>query len=126
MKKSILITIILSGALMVLAGIAGISKLQASTAMPLTTQNFSPSRYALAAAEINVANLQSPGIACTRKVLVRLDSVTGSTQILQLSIRGDNDPTVLSAVWAPASDSGEFQPYGGPQQGTALPNQMMP
>jgi hypothetical protein len=117
--------ICLAAVLLLLAAFSSISKLQASPVMPVSTQNFSPSRYAVAAAEINVANLQSPGIACTRKVLVRLDSVTGNTQILQLSIRGDNDPTVLSAVWAQASESGQFQPYGGPQQNTSLPNQIM-
>ena len=116
MKKRILITAISITIVMVLLGIAGITKLQASQTMPVTTQEFSPSRYALAAAEINVANLQGGGKACTRKVLVRMDSVTGKAQILQMSVRGDGDPTVLSAVWASTSDSGPFQLFGGQQQ----------
>ena len=127
MEKSVFVpAAALAAVMLLLAGIACVNKLQASPAMPVSTQSFSPSRYALAAAEINVANLQSPGIACTRKVLVRLDSVSGKVQILQLSVRGDNDPTVLSAVWASASDNGTFQPFGTPQQGGVTPNQMFP
>lgn len=125
-KKVFVSAAALAAVMLLLAGAAGFFKLQASPAMPVSTQSFSPARYALAAAEINVANLQSPGIACTRKVLVRLDSVSGKVQILQLSVRGDNDPTVLSAVWAAAAESGGFQPFGQPQQGGALPNQMFP
>ena len=127
MKRSVFVSAAALAALMLLfAGAAGFCKLQASPPMPVSTQSFSPSRYAVAAAEINVANLQSPGTACLRKVLVRLDSVSGKVQILQLSVRGDNDPTVLSAVWAPASESGQFQPFGAPQQDGAMPNQMFP
>lgn len=116
MKKRILIAAVSIAIVLVLLGITGITKLQASQTMPVTTQGFTPARYALAAAEINVANLQGGGRACTRKVLIRMDSVTGKAQILQMSVRGDGDPTVLSAVWAPTEDSGPFQLFGAQQQ----------
>ena len=116
MKKRIFIAAVSFVIVTILLGIAGITKLHASQPMQVNTQEYSPSRDALAAADITVANLQGGGRACTRKVLVRIDSVTGNTQILQMSIRGDGDPTVLAAVWAPTADSGEFQLFGGPQQ----------
>ena len=86
----------------------------ADDTMPVSTQNFSPSRFALAAAEINIANPQSPGIKTTQKALFRIDSVTGEVSVLQMSIRGNNDPTVQSAVWAKISSTGNFYPYGNP------------
>ena len=113
--------------MLIMAAVMNVTKLAASDSsptFPVSTQNFSPARYAVAAAEINVAVLQSSGLPCVRKVLVRLDSVTGKLHVLQMSIRGDNDPTVMSAVWTPASETGYFQPYGAPTQQNVLPNQL--
>ncbi|MBQ7395758.1 MAG: hypothetical protein IJW08_04385 [Lentisphaeria bacterium] len=110
--------------LLLMTAIMHFTKLQASPALPVSTQSFSPARYAIAAADINVANLQSPGLAKSRKIIVRLDSVTGKLHILQLTIRGDNDPTVLSAVWAPVTEAGTFSPFGASQAPDIMPNQL--
>ena len=100
--------------LLLLNAVIALYPADADNTMPVTTQSFSPARFALAAAEINVANPQSPGIQVTQKTLFRIDSVTGEVSILQMSVRGNNDPTVQSAVWARVSSSGTFFPYGNP------------
>lgn len=100
--------------LLLLSAVAALYPADADDVMPVTTQNFSPARFALAAAEINIANPQSPGISTTQKALFRIDSVTGEVSVLQMAVRGNNDPTIQSAVWAKISPSGTFYPYGNP------------
>ena len=67
------------------------------------TQQFTPARYVIVAAEVNVALIQNDadGGAGTRKVLLKMDTVTGEVWILQLGIFGGNDPRVTSASWCP-------------------------
>ena len=65
-----------------------------------STQNFSPSRYALMSAEINVAS-QQPGLSYTRKVIMRTDTATGQCWILELTVPGANDFKVVQANWKP-------------------------
>ncbi len=77
------------------------------------SQTFSPSRYALVEGEVNVGILQNPGAAGNvQKALFRVDTVSGQVWVLQLSVVAFNDPTVTSAVWAPVSNSGTYQPVG--------------
>ena len=117
MGKNILLTAAVIAAILITLNLAAnFTKLNASPTFPASTQKFSPSRYAIAAAEINVAVLQGSGTSNTRKVLVRLDSVTGKLHILQMSVSGDNNPAVLSAVWTAAAENGTFSPFGPPQQ----------
>ena len=115
-KNIFLPAAVIAAAMLTLTAVMHVTKLNASPTLPVNTQNYTPSRYAIAAAEINVAVLQSSGSSNVRKVLVRLDSVTGKLHILQMSVRGDNNPQVLSAVWTSASESGSFQPFGGENQ----------
>ena len=78
----------------------------AFAAMPASaadTQGFTPARYVIVAAEVNVALIQNDvnGGAGTRKVLLRMDTQTGEVWILQLGIFGGNDPRVTAASWCP-------------------------
>jgi hypothetical protein len=100
--------------LLLLSAASALYPADADDTMPVTTQNFSPARFALAAAEINIANPQSPGVSTTQKALFRIDSVTGEVSVLQMAVRGNNDPTIQSAVWAQISPSGTFYPFGNP------------
>ena len=67
------------------------------------TQTFTPARYVIVAAEVDVALIQNdanvPG--GPRKILLRMDTVTGEVWILQLGIFGGNDPRVTAASWCP-------------------------
>ena len=67
------------------------------------TQGFTPARYVIVAAEIDVALIQNDanGGAGTRKVLLKMDTQTGEVWILQLGIFGGNDPSVTAASWCP-------------------------
>ena len=67
------------------------------------TQGFTPARYVIVAAEVNVALIQNDanGGAGTRKVLLKMDTQTGEVWILQLGIFGGNDPRVTAASWCP-------------------------
>ena len=66
------------------------------------SQLFTPARFSLVAAEVDAGLLQNPGCSGgKRKVLFKLDSVTGEVWVLQLSIVGGNDPRVTDANWYP-------------------------
>ena len=97
-----------------------------NTSQSVTTQNYTPARFAIAAAEIHVAMLQGGGQERLRKILFKLDSVTGEVSILQMSIRGINDPTVLSAVWQPSANSGQFYLFGAPGNNSNNQQNMFP
>ena len=75
----------------------------AVSARAADTQGFTPARYVIVAAEIDVALIQNDanGGAGTRKVLLRMDTQTGEVWILQLGIFGGNDPSVTAASWCP-------------------------
>ena len=75
-----------------------------------TTQSYSPARFALFAAEINVAAQQFINDNHTQKVLARIDTQTGEIAILQLQISGINNPTVRSAFWCPVPENAQFSP----------------
>ena len=68
------------------------------------SQLFTPARFSLVAADVDAAMLQSGGSGGSggsRKVLFKLDSVTGEVWVLQLSIMGGNNPQVMGANWYP-------------------------
>lgn len=67
------------------------------------SQLFTPARFSLVAADVDAAVLQndSGGSGDARKVLFKLDSVTGEVWVLQLSIMGGNNPQVMGANWYP-------------------------
>ena len=118
MKRNLFISAALLAALMLLLAAAAYINPARAEQLPAPIQTYNQSRYALASAVIDVANLQNPGTTCTRNAVFRIDTATGNVAILQLSIRGDNDPTVMSAAWAPAGNSNNFSPYANTEQQT--------
>ncbi len=85
----------------ILATAAGGAALLMTAGWNGNSQGFTPSRYAVVAAEIDVSMPQTAGInGNPRKVLVRLDTHSGAVSILQLSVAGINNPAVRSASWA--------------------------
>ncbi len=81
----------------------GVLALATIPARAADTQGFTPARYVIVAAEIDVALIQNDanGGAGTRKVLLKMDTQTGEVWILQLGIFGGNDPSVTAASWCP-------------------------
>ena len=75
-----------------------------------TTQGYSPARFALFSAEINVAAQQFINDRHTQKVLARIDTQTGEIAILQLQVSGINNPTVRSASWCQVPENARFSP----------------
>ena len=75
----------------------------ATPARAADTQGFTPARYVIVAAEVDVALIQNDanGGGGTRKVLLKMDTLTGEVWILQLGIFGGNDPRVTAASWCP-------------------------
>ena len=66
------------------------------------TQLFTPARYALVAAEVDVSLIQGSGSAGkghTRNVVMKLDSRTGEVWVLEMQLMGGNDPKVTNANW---------------------------
>ena len=86
-----------------LAGAAALGALALKThASENNSQLFTPARFSLVAAEVDAALLQNTGgDNGERKVLFKLDSVTGEVWVLQLSVIGGNDPRVTDANWYP-------------------------
>jgi hypothetical protein len=63
------------------------------------SQDFTPSRYVIVAAQVNVSSPQMGGLQNTQYVIVKLDTVTGKSWILQLDVAGGNDPKVNHSMW---------------------------
>lgn len=66
------------------------------------TQLFTPARYALVAAEVDVALIQGSGSAGkghSRNVVMKLDSRTGEVWVLEMQLMGGNDPKITNANW---------------------------
>ena len=63
------------------------------------SQEFSPSRYVVLSAEIDVDSLQMGESRDPRKVIVRMDTVSGKTWVMQLGVTGGNDPKIRSSSW---------------------------
>lgn len=110
-------------AVVIIAGVA----ISAARADGGDSQNFAPSRYALVTGTIEVAMLQ-PGANVgksinTRDVILKIDTVTGDTWVLQLGINGVTDPTVRSAVWAPVETGIAFTPFDPAPQPVADPDE---
>ena len=81
-----------------------------------STQEFTPARYALLEASVNVsAVLNSGGFnQGVQKTVLKIDTRTGQVWVLQLAVNGVGDPTVCSAVWARVQDQGPFYRNGPP------------
>ncbi len=73
-----------------------------SSAQTGNSQEFTPSRYAVIAAEVSVFSPQTinQGFGSDKQnVIVKLDTVTGRTWILQLDVAGNNDPKIRHSFW---------------------------
>ena len=77
-----------------------------------SSQSFEPSRYALLAAEMNIANVMNSDGGNAQKCVLKLDTRTGEVWMLQAAVNGPYDPTVRSAVWAKVANTGTFSPNG--------------
>ena len=64
----------------------------------ISTQLYSPSRYVLMAAEINVSSIQQ-AMPNTRKVLLQADTATGRCWVLELTVPGAGNFNVSDAKW---------------------------
>jgi hypothetical protein len=74
------------------------------------SQQYRSARYVILAGEVNAAMLNSGGNHL-QKVLVKMDTSTGQTWIMQLSVTSHMNPKVRDAVWAPIKNNGQFSPY---------------
>ena len=63
-----------------------------------STQNYTPARFALLAAELNVSSM-SIGPNNTRQVIVRADTATGQCWVLELTVPGEGSFQVIRADW---------------------------
>lgn len=70
-----------------------------SDAQSNSSQEYFPSRFAVIAAEVNVMTPDMGGRDATQNILMRVDTATGRTWILQVNVAGGNDPRVRAAVW---------------------------
>ena len=70
-----------------------------------TTQIFTPARYALNSAEIDVSISVPNGPVQEQKVMFKIDTVTGDVWVLQLSVEGQNDPSFAAANWVKVQHS---------------------
>ena len=73
--------------------------LPSGNAQSSNSQEFIPSRFVITAAEINVLSPQMNGSHATQNVLVKMDTVTGRSWILQLEVAGGNEPRVRTSAW---------------------------
>lgn len=63
-------------------------------------QTYSPNRFVLLSAELNVSSLQTM-LPNTRKVVIQADSLTGQCWVLELTVPGQGNFQVTSARWRP-------------------------
>ena len=63
------------------------------------SQNYQPSRYVIVAAQVNVISPGINGSHDTQYVLVKLDTLTGKSWILQLDVAGGDAPRVRQSAW---------------------------
>ena len=63
------------------------------------SQSFTPSRYVVMAADIDVDSLQVGAAPASRRFVVKMDTVTGRTWLLQVGMTGGNDPRIRSTSW---------------------------
>jgi hypothetical protein len=79
------------------------------------TQPYKHARYALLSGEVNAAMFNGNNHH-TQKVIIKIDTTTGQTWIMQLSVNSGNNPKVRDAVWAPIKNNGQFTPYQNDSQ----------
>ena len=95
MKKLMIIGGI-AAAVLVAAGI--LTSLPAQADSSSDSQLFNAGRYALVAAEVDVQTLQQ-GISNEQQVVLKIDTVTGKTWVLEITSGGANNPEINTATW---------------------------
>lgn len=95
MKKIYLIPI---AAVMILAAVS-LFFIPESKARENNSQDFTPSRFIIVASPINVISPQMGDRNQTYNVMVKMDTVTGRTWILQLDVSGGNEARVRRSTW---------------------------
>lgn len=96
--------IFLSGTAIIAVAVVAAGSAFATFADNGNSQTFQLSRYALVAAEADAAMpALADGNSTTRKVVMRINTVTGETDILQFGVAGFDDPTITNASWAKVS-----------------------
>ena len=63
------------------------------------SQDFTPSRYVVVAADVNVLSPQMGSSGKLQSVMLKLDTVTGRAWILQIHVMGGNEPKVRQSSW---------------------------
>ena len=69
------------------------------TAQNANSQDFTPSRYVVIAADVNVLSPQMGNSGKIQSVMLKLDTITGKAWILQVHVMGGNDPKVRYSSW---------------------------
>ncbi|MBO7328153.1 MAG: hypothetical protein J6W00_05200 [Lentisphaeria bacterium] len=70
-----------------------------STALSTDSQNFTPSRFVVIAADINVLSPQMGNNGKIQSVVLKMDTMTGKAWILQVQVMGGNEPKVRTSSW---------------------------
>jgi hypothetical protein len=86
-------------AVMIAALLIILAVIPSSNAQNDTTQEYHPSRFAVIAAEVNVLTPDMGGRNATQHMMLRVDTVTGRTWLLQVNVAGGNEPHLRTAVW---------------------------
>ena len=99
--------IFLSGTAIVAAAAAAVGTAFVSSAANGDSQTYHLERFALIAAEADAVVPADSGNGKTpkRNVVLRIDTLTGKTDILQFSVAGTDDPTITNASWANVSNN---------------------
>ena len=63
------------------------------------SQDYSPCRYVIVAAEMDVDSLQMGESRDPRKVIVKMDTISGKTWVMQLGVTGGNAPKIRYSSW---------------------------
>lgn len=96
MKKFYLIAMFTGISIIVLLSIILIPKAVAQNA---NSQDFSPSRYVVVAADVNVLSPQMGSSGKLQSVMLKLDTITGRAWILQIHVIGGNEPKIRQSSW---------------------------
>lgn len=70
-----------------------------AVAQNANSQDFSPSRYVVVAADVNVLSPQMGSSGKLQSVMLKLDTITGRAWILQIHVMGGNEPKVRNSSW---------------------------
>lgn len=70
-----------------------------SNARENNSQDFTPSRFVLVASQVNVISPEMGDRDQTFDVMVKMDTVTGRTWILQLDVSGGNQARIRHSAW---------------------------